>query len=467
MTFTSRQVLQLLAAGWLGIATAVPRVPRINTTEFRSDDIITRDICVIGGGSSGTYSAIRLREMGKSVVVVEKEGRLGGHTNTYTDPATGFTYDYGVQVFENITVVMNYFAHFNIPLAIAPFSSNGQQQFVDFSTGKPVTNLSQADPTAAFEAYGAQLAKYPYLNLGFDLPDPVPSELLLPFGDFILKYNLGAAVDTIAVVCQGVGDFLSQPTIYIMKYFSTQVLIGSTAGFLTTAHHDNSALYEAAQAELGTDVLLNSTVVAMDRDRDNSTYIAVSTPSGRKLIVAQKIVVAIPQKLDNLGGFDLDHTERSLFEQFRNSFYYTALISNTGIPDNLSINNNGANTPFNLPVLPGPYSIVPTGITGVANIFYGSATAMTNEQVQQAIVADILRLRNDNLTTTKPDFVAFSNHRPFELTVPADAIENGFYRRLNALQGHRKTYYTGAAFQAHDSSMIWNFTEALLPQIVA
>jgi heterodisulfide reductase subunit A-like polyferredoxin len=43
----------------------------------RNPEVINRDFVVIGGGSSGTYSAIRLRDLNYSVVVVEKKQELG------------------------------------------------------------------------------------------------------------------------------------------------------------------------------------------------------------------------------------------------------------------------------------------------------------------------------------------------------------------------------------------------------
>jgi hypothetical protein len=38
---------------------------------------------------------------------------------------------------------------------------------------------------------------------------------------------------------------------------------------------------------------------------------------------------------------------------------------------------------------------------------------------------------------------------------------------MNSLQGRHNTYYNAAAFQTNDSSLIWQFTEELLPQILA
>jgi ribulose 1,5-bisphosphate synthetase/thiazole synthase len=33
-------------------------------------EVVESDVCIIGGGSSGTYSAIRLKEMGKTVTLI-------------------------------------------------------------------------------------------------------------------------------------------------------------------------------------------------------------------------------------------------------------------------------------------------------------------------------------------------------------------------------------------------------------
>ncbi|KAH6972561.1 hypothetical protein EDB80DRAFT_693572 [Ilyonectria destructans] len=39
--------------------------------------VIERDVCIIGGGSSGTYAAVRLIDDGLSVAVIEMKGQLG------------------------------------------------------------------------------------------------------------------------------------------------------------------------------------------------------------------------------------------------------------------------------------------------------------------------------------------------------------------------------------------------------
>jgi hypothetical protein len=473
MGLTRKEVLKLIgagagvaAAGRMGLGAALP------SSDINADDaaVITRDVCVVGGGSTGTYSAIRLRDMGKSVVVVETNDRLGGHTHTYTDPATGGKIDIGVIVWHDLEIVHAYFDRFQVPLVKASFGSSGTvSTSVDYRTGKIVDGYSPSDPSAALQAYGAQLAKYPYLEAGFALPDPVPADLLLPFGEFVTRYQLDAAVNTIFNFGQGLGDLLRQPTLYVLKNFGLDILRNLAAGsFLTTAHHDNSELYQKAQAELGADALLRSRVISTDRDASGYANLLVQTPSGLRLIQAKKVVVTIPPKLDNLDVFDLDATETSLFGQFGNSAYYTGVLRNSGIPDNVSISNIGADTPYHLPALPGVYAISPSGIPGLHEVKYGSPVQLSETQVKANIIADVNRLRTaGTLPTTTPEFAVFASHSPFELTVPAGAIEAGFYQKLYSLQGRHRTFFTGAAFHTHDSSLLWQFTEGLLPQIAA
>jgi ribulose 1,5-bisphosphate synthetase/thiazole synthase len=45
--------------------------------DSRPESVITRDFVIVGGGSSGTYSAFRLQDLNHSVVIIEKRSDLG------------------------------------------------------------------------------------------------------------------------------------------------------------------------------------------------------------------------------------------------------------------------------------------------------------------------------------------------------------------------------------------------------
>jgi ribulose 1,5-bisphosphate synthetase/thiazole synthase len=76
MQFNAKLALAACASGQV-LAQYASGSMNINGTVFQSEDIIMRDVCILGGGSTGTYSAVRLsQDLGKSVVVVEQNGKF-------------------------------------------------------------------------------------------------------------------------------------------------------------------------------------------------------------------------------------------------------------------------------------------------------------------------------------------------------------------------------------------------------
>jgi len=427
--------------------------------------VIHRDVCVIGGGSAGTYAATRLGDLGKRVVLVEAKDRLGGHTETYHDPVTGGTVDIGVIVFEDDPLVHDYFDRFGVGLTRIG-GLGAVNRYIDFRTGRPVDYTPP--PPTSLPAYYEFISRYGPIDTVIDLPDPVPHDLVAPFADFVEKYDFGAVVPLVFNYGQGIGNILDLPALYSINTFGLGVARNILAGsFLTTAVHDNSLLYERATAHLGDDVLLESQVIRVDRSA-NEVRVLVATADGPRLIRAKKLVVAIPPLLRSFAGFDLDGVERSLFSQFISGAYYTGVVRLSGVPEGVSLENVAAETPYNLPPLPGLYQVSPTGIPELYNVKYGSPTPLPDAQVRRNIRADIERVAKAGTYPVKfEDLEVFASHTPFELHVSPAAIARGFYRRLNGLQGRNRTYYAGAAFSSHNSTRVWTALEGLLPSIAA
>ncbi|KAI9647867.1 hypothetical protein NHQ30_004255 [Ciborinia camelliae] len=439
----------------------------INGHTYQNVEVIERDVVVVGGGSSGTYAAIGLIDSNKTVAVIDNKNRMGGHTETYKDPVTGLTTEYGVIVYHNTSLVNNYTARLNVTMAPVDISPRATR-YADFRTGIENTTYSAANYVGGALLYMAELTKYPYVETGFELPNPVPEDLLLPFGDFAIKYKLGNEfLGFLFSFAQGLGDLLSKPTLYVFKNFGMGVISGATNGFLSEATNDNSKIYEHAQAIIGNDnVFLSSSIIAVDR-KGHCVKVLISTPSGYKLIQGKKMVFSIPPKIENLAGWDLSRSETTLFSQFNNSGYYVGMFRNTGLPP-VSLVNVADNTTYGFPPLPAAYGIMPTYVPNVSNFYYGSPLPLTDDEVRAAMFEELNRLsvagQNHSVT---PELIAYTRHTPFELWVPAKAIAAGFYTHLNALQGKHNTWYTGAAFHTHDSTMLWEFTQALLPNITA
>lgn len=260
------------------------------------------DVCVIGGGAAGTYAAIKSKDLGKTVAVVEQKDRLGGHTHTYTDPQTKKTIELGVAEWQNTSEVRDWFKRFNIPLYKYNYTIPGvTSEDVDFLTGKLATP-KQGDLIGAWDAFQKQVAKYPFLDDDLShIPFPVPDDLLLPFGQFIRKYNLSDAVPYLSLYGQGWGNFVTLPTLLAIKYFPPSFFgpdsLATGQGAL--AAKNNSLIYGKAGEELGDNVLLSSTVVSMDRSRKNLAKLTVQTPSGKRTIHAKKLISAIPPRKCN------------------------------------------------------------------------------------------------------------------------------------------------------------------------
>lgn len=473
-------MLHLRAAVWTLLLMTIPRIgmvianaelpPSFDPADYPDDSVIIRDVAIIGGGSTGVYTAIRAKDSHKSVVIIEKKDRLGGHTETYTDPATGLSINYGVIIWHDLPVVRNYFARLNITLTKLDLSAL-VFRYVDFATGKDTPGFPR-DFSDGVAAYAAQLAKYPSLDAGFFLPDPVPADLLLPFAEYVEKYPaLKPIAYYLFVSAQGLGDSLQLPMLYVFKNWGLDVLRNVEDGFVVPTSGDNSELYRNAGAVLGAPALLfNSCVIATQR-KAGAKYVkvVVKTPSGRKLILARKLVITIPPLPEQLRGFDLGNEELSLFKRFSSKAYYTGIVRDPGIPGTLPIRNAAADTLYNIPRLPGFYNIGPSRIPGLIDFKYGSDEILSDAQVKANVIADLERLHQVGTfnQTVQPEIFIYSSHSPFQLNVPARDIADGFYRKLYALQGQRQTYYTGAAFHTHDSSLLWNFTEAnVIPKII-
>ncbi|KAF3767282.1 FAD/NAD(P)-binding domain-containing protein [Cryphonectria parasitica EP155] len=456
----------------------------------RVNDEIVRDVCILGGGASGTYAAIRLKELGYSVALIERNAHLGGHVNTYYDPATGNPLDYGVIAYHNISTVTDFLSSLGVALAPATLGYGDRSIYINNlqNNGTIVQDLPSSVPWAnatavglAFEKYLGLVQQYPFLAQGYELPAEIPEDLLLPYGEFLQKYDLGAMIFDVSQYVPGFRNLLTVPTLYVMKAFSADIaetFLGLAPPFLS-AVEGNQHIYDQARLRLGDDVFLDSTLHGILRHGGGvraflgQSHTATAESSTLRSIRAKKLLITIPPKPHELLrlGLALTPEEVRLFSQFEDVQYWAAVLNVTGLP---------AGDAFLNIDLGAPYAIVPEpldyGFVGAPDIddlyvtYYSSTQSKSTEEVQEIILQDLSRFAKKNgfKITGSPSFAAFDSHSPYQLTVSASHIKDGFYNKLNALQGRDNTWWTGAAWQAQDSSLIWNWTEyTLLPKIVA
>jgi hypothetical protein len=138
------------------------------------------------------------------------------------------------------------------------------------------------------------------------------------------------------------------------------------------------------------------------------------------------------------------------------------------MPPGVSLVNAAPDTAYNLPPLPGIYSIGPNAAPGLFDVKYGSDGYLPDRVVKSRIEADIARVAARPINALQfGGFSIFKSHSPYSVVVSPERIRAGFYASLQGLQGYRNSYYAGAAFQTHSSAAVWAHLEALLPTLAA
>ena len=319
-----------------------------------------------------------------------------------------------------------------------------------------------ASRAASLATYALQTNKYyPDPALGLHLPSPVPADLLLPFREYIKKYSLEDAAYTIWSFTSPANNLLDQLTLYAIFGCNdaSTPLLGGHGSDVTT--RNNSELFGKAEKELGSSALLSSQVISGRRSNDGVSLV-VQTPTTKKLVLASQVLFSAPIVLDNLTPFDLDSREHGLFSQIYYTAWYTALVTGTGLKPGYTYENAANNTPYHIPLEPYTFRIGASTVNTTFYAFYGAQTDLPEDEVKAKIAANIQILSGKS---TSPRFLAFASHTPFKQQVSAEAVANGFYDQLNALQGYRGMHYTGNALDVSGSSSLFNFTQHLLPRI--
>ncbi|KAA8649281.1 hypothetical protein EYZ11_007959 [Aspergillus tanneri] len=435
----------------------------LSESDFAPEDTIVRDVCIIGGGSTGTYAAIRLKEQGKSVAVVEQQHLLGGHTETfYLD--SGEYFDYGVEGLISNELSRNYFRRLGVEWRLL-LPDTLIMENVNFETGKRVPPPGGVLATiAAAILYRGVIEKYDYLRNGtISLPDPVPEELLRPFREFVSEHRIEGALSLIFTFCQNLGNLMDVPTIYIIQAFGIQQVDAILSGFLVPTK-GGYELYRKAAEVLGADVLYNSSVVQTERSRSSVKVVVQDSTGQSTLIHAQKLLITIPPTLENLKGFDLDETETGIFQKLVYNNYYVAVLNHTGIPDKINVvNTNPDNGPGSLPHMPYAWRLRYPGVSGYVTSEIIGDVSFTANDATELILSGLSRMRDaGTYNVTTPELLLLASHSPATPMVSPQDIQDGFYRRMYGLQGRQNTFYTGRSFASDHSPILWAYTDAVI-----
>jgi hypothetical protein len=292
----------------------------------------------------------------------------------------------------------------------------------------------------------------------------------MPFGDFVQKYNLDAAVPTIWKFTNYAGDILAETTAYIMAQFGA-VHLNATAngGFLVPTIFNNSVLYARAAQQLGSDLLLSSTIISVSRD-DTGVNLVVNSNGHQQLIKAKKLLVTAPPLSSILKPLNLDPVEEFVFSQWEYQSAYVGILANTGLPDGLEVVNGVTDSSPNVLNLPGAYGqdyvqdFVFTGVPGLYRTSVIGRPGLSPQEAQQMV-----HEANGKVAAMEQpsQFVAFASHTPLQVRGTVQGIRSGFYQEAFGLNGRHGTFYAGAAWASDYTSVHWLYLEeVILPMIL-
>ncbi|OHW95983.1 amine oxidase [Colletotrichum incanum] len=469
-----------MSARIFAVLSALTLVAATFITPVSSADVIERDVVILGGGASGAHAAAQLHDFNKTVALIEKQNRLGGHVASFTDPQTGKLYDYGVNSYTDYGAALEFFARFNISVQ-SPARLSLKTTYADFNTGH-VTNSSMpssAEITAALQRYLAICEEYEskispsYANFP-NTTTGVPEDLTLTFSDFVEKYNLDAAVPRIfQVTGLGMGNLANQTTLYVMQAFGADLarsLLGKVSSFVPVSQRKQD-LYDAIAKLLGDDVFLSSMAVRTTRTQEGVEVLVRGADDQLTLIRAKKLLIAFEPTLANLEGIDIDAKEKAVFSKWKWSNVYVGVISHPSLRNGSSLANQDPTKWLFLPETPsvgrfddlgdGCFRVLVTGPPGYNSC---KAKSLVNRSFEKLADAGTI----SSLDAQRIEYKAWSDHGPMHLRVSGSDVRDGHLTDQYGLQGHKSTYYTGAAWSGQFTTILWEYNnQYVLPKLLA
>ena len=411
----------------------------------------------------------------------------GGHVNTYNDPTSNTFDNYGVKVYLRYGNSVAFFERFDIP--IAPYAQ-GPQNSIYVSTSNASKLNSYVPPSfpaqiAAFATWQKFTAKYAdILSSGlwnFPKGNNIPSELLLPFGEFARKNGMEAVAPLFGVISNvGVGGLENVLTLYVMFAMGQPV----TSEFLNSslfvpANLSNSVLYDRAYNLLRDDVLLKSKVTASQRS-NNGVELIVRRSNGSKMLVkAKRLLFTPPPSIANLAPFGLSSNERATLSTFTGTWSFTSVARIPCIPANTSVyyyapaadstNYLGIrNWPWTLSLVPSPD--IPAG-EHLFEVEFAQNSSISEKDARKTIKEAVQNLTASGTSELGKncgvEFVAFSNHNSILWRQSVSELRSGIVQDVYALQGRHSTWYTGGLWSEDYTGNVWAFTDTVLPRLLA
>jgi hypothetical protein len=415
-------------------------------------------IAIVGAGPAGLAAAWALKKNGyTNVTVFESADHVGGRCLTLQ--MDGHYIDITAhEMLAGYTDVMRIAADVGA-------ASHGRQAVLVYDRERRVfLDLLQAGTAGGYTQLQVAWAsvRYTWLLLtryrGIATPGTglaeAPVELLQPVGTWLRQMRLDALQEVVTFVMevQGYGRLDEVAAVYFVKFqglrnWVSNVLhiIGIVHGWPRVFTDGFENLWKSVAKLLN--VRLNTNIVSIRRVAKADAEeigVQITVDDEKTAEEFDALLLACPLDLPTLGklGIDLGDQESKLFERIRYRTFVTSACRVEGLP-------TGVVGSIPLPSLldyTGYIKIYPD--SNVAVFFSLSPTPDPDfDDIYRRIVDIVAKLPQTGPQPPRVIERVLQKSWPYFAHPPLTELGGGYFRRLQALQGHRQTFYLGALLE--------------------
>jgi hypothetical protein len=404
---------------------------------------LNQRIAILGAGAAGLSAAEALKLKGyKYVTLFERTDHAGGKCLSIEINSKNYELGAGILT-KNNTIPLRLAKKYNVPIERADI---GHSIFVNKS-GKQIPQQSLLQSFKVLWQlifrYRRILKKYKELKLpGFHNINP---SVTLPFDQFAKENKITDLAEVFSLFLTGFGYCYADhmPTAYVLKYANWETIVAYLKKQVYIFSEGMQGLWTRVAKEH--DIRFNSVITKITREEKVTIVTEAGTGEFDRLIVTTP--------LDEMLFFmDVSDQEQALFEKIMYLDYQTILctvnnfVEATGyVPDNFLSERAGHPVLWYYRQVGEPvysFYVLTDKDISTGGVFNEGKTLNQAKTINETKVIDNLKYFVVQMGAEVESVHQFIHWKYFP-HIGTEEMNNGFYDKLNEIQGNQHTYYAG------------------------